>query len=476
MSNTILCKEGYLIPKIDKYTEIIKTAMKELTVEPYVFMKKKQDIQFKIYQENDEYISVPKYYGLEKFGKPDLNKEINGETINITFKGELRSKQKEIIDSILPHLNTQDGGVLCLPCAAGKTVLALYLISLLKVKTLVIVHKTFLLNQWKDRASEFTDAKIGIIQQNKIDIDGKDIVIGMLQSIAKDKYESSMFKDFGLVIFDEAHHAPSEYFSKALPIIAAKKMIGLSATPKRVDGLEKILYWYFNKIMYKLNVESNNNVLVNIINYNIQHEKFKEFYMYSGEVNRAKMITKIGTIGRRNKFIVSMIENVLKEEGRKVLILSDRLEHLKLLKNRLDELNCTTSDFYIGGKSQKLLDIAKTAQVIFASYGMASEGLDIPELNTLFMVSSRKEVEQSVGRVVRKINPNIRPMVFDFTDQLPSFINQGRHRQRLFKKQGFEIKIIQVENNKIINETQTVDICENVELDETTQTTLDFID
>ena len=97
MSNTILCKEGYLIPKIDKYADNIKIAIKELTVEPYVFMKKKQDMQFKIYQENDEYISVPKYYGLEKFGKPDLNKEIDGETTNIEFKGELRTKQKDSV-------------------------------------------------------------------------------------------------------------------------------------------------------------------------------------------------------------------------------------------------------------------------------------------------------------------------------------------------------------------------------------------
>jgi superfamily II DNA or RNA helicase len=85
---------------------------------------------------------------------------------------------------------------------------------------------------------------------------------------------------------------------------------------------------------------------------------------------------------------------------------------------------------------------------------MAAEGLDIPELNTLFMVTSRKEVEQAVGRVVRKIDPNIRPMIWDFTDQLPSFINQGRHRRRLYKKMGFEVKVIEVMNNEIIREIE----------------------
>ena len=94
--------------------------------------------------------------------------------------------------------------------------MGLYLACHYKVKTLIIVHKTFLLNQWIERIEQFTDAKIGIIQQNKIDVEDKDIVVGMLQSIAKDKYDSDIFQDFGMVIFDEAHHAPSEYFSKAL--------------------------------------------------------------------------------------------------------------------------------------------------------------------------------------------------------------------------------------------------------------------
>jgi len=457
MEKTILCKEGYLIPKTDKFKNQIEIVKKELTVEPYnpcSFVKNAQPVRFSVYQENDQYLSVPKYYGLKKFGIPDSNKEIKGEKAKFKFVGKLRPKQIEIVDKVLPHLKSNDGGVLCLPCAAGKTVLALYLAAQFKVKTLVIVHKTFLLNQWKERAEEFTNASVGIIQQNKIDIEGKSVVIGMLQSIAKDKYDEEIFRDFGLVIFDEAHHAPSEYFSKALPIIASKITIGLSATPKRADRMEKILYWYFGDIMYKSEVEENSKVLVNIINYDIEHEKFKEFLMYTGDVNRPKTINKITSIGRRNKFIIDTIEEVLQEPGRKILVLSDRLEHLKLLKKRLDERAIASTDFYIGGMKQKALDIAKNAQVIFASYGMAAEGLDIPELNTLFMVTSRKEVEQAVGRVVRKINPNIRPMIYDFTDQLPSFINQGRHRKRLYKKMGFEIMITQVKNNEIIEQIE----------------------
>ena len=98
---------------------------------------------------------------------------------------------------------------------------------------------------------------------------------------------------------------------------------------------------------------------------------------------------------------------------------------------------------------QKDLKNAELAQVIFASYTMASEALDIPDLNTLFMVTSRSKVEQSIGRIIRKININIRPMVFDFTDQLPVFKNQGYQRKKLYRKMGFEIKIYNVINNEI---------------------------
>ena len=478
MNNTILTKEGYLIPKIDKFNKQIELAKKELTVEPYKmtpFVTKEKPESFKVYQENNDYISIPKHYGIKKFGKPDINKEINGLKINIKFNGELRSKQKEIVDKVIPHINTNDGGVLCLPCAAGKTVLSLYLASIFQVKTLVIVHKTFLLNQWKERAEQFTNAKIGIIQQNKIEIDNKDIVIGMLQSIAKDKYDSTIFNDFGMVIFDEAHHAPSQYFSKALPIIASKITIGLSATPKRSDKLEKILYWYFGDIMYKSPVEENSKVLVNIINYNLSHEKFKEYKLYNGEINRAKTINKITTIGRRNKFIIDVMEEIIQEPNRKILVLSDRIEHLQTLKNRLDIRELTTSDYYIGGMKQTALKNAENAQVIFASYGMASEALDIPDLNTLFMVTSRREVEQAVGRVIRKIVPGIRPTIYDFTDQLPSFVRQGYNRRKLYRKLGFELKIIEVNENEIIREIElndSNDISKNVEINDK----CDFID
>lgn len=360
-----------------------------------------------------------------------------------------------------------------------NTVIALNIASLFQVKTLIVVHKGFLLNQWKERIEQFTDSPIGIIQQNKIDIDGKHFVIGMLQSIAKDKYDSDIFADFGLVIFDEAHHAPSKYFSRALPLINCKKTLALSATPKRSDKLEKVLHWYFGPIIYQYNLEENKTVLTRIYKYNLIHQKFVEKKQrFTGEVNRPGTITNLITIGRRNRFIIDLVEELLTEEGRKFIILSERVEHLELLKKRLDDRNLCTSGFYIGGMKQKKLDETSQCQIIFGTFQMASEALDIKGLNTLIMATPRREIEQTIGRITRDPNSKIRPVVIDVLDNLESFIRQGYYRRNFYRKNGYQIMFAEVEDNNIIKENDITivhDVCETT-VSKINNEDIDFID
>ena len=360
-----------------------------------------------------------------------------------------------------------------------NTVIALNIASLFQVKTLIVVHKGFLLNQWKERIEQFTDSPIGIIQQNKVDIDGKHFVIGMLQSIAKDKYDSDIFADFGLVIFDEAHHAPSKYFSRALPLINCKKTLALSATPKRSDKLEKVLHWYFGPIIYQYNLEENKTVLTRIYKYNLIHEKFVEKKQrFTGEVNRPGTITNLVTIGRRNRFIIDLVEELLTEEGRKFIILSERVEHLELLKKRLDDRNLCTSGFYIGGMKQKKLDETSQCQIIFGTFQMASEALDIKGLNTLIMATPRREIEQTIGRITRDPNSKIRPVVIDVLDNLESFIRQGYYRRNFYRKNGYQIMFAEVEDNNIIKENDITivhDVCETT-VSKVNNEDIDFID
>ena len=477
----MLTKKGYIIKKTENNKKLIDDLKKELHVKPFqtftIGNKDNQVEGFDVFTEDNESICIPKFYALNKFGKPDIDETICGQQVKINFKGEMRQKQLDIMKIVLDTLDKKDGGLLSLGCGSGKTVMALYTACQLGLKTLVIVHKSFLLNQWKERAAEFTDAKIGIIQQNKVDVEDKQIVIGMLQSIAKDKYSTDIFKDFGLVIFDEAHHAPSQYFSRALPIISCKKTLALSATPNRSDKLEKVLYWYFGDIMYKAPAEAINNLLVKAYKYNCNDSHFKEYKMYTGDVNRPKTLTKITEIEERNKFIIILIKEILEEEGRKLIILSDRLEHLNIIKDSVDLLGITTTSYYIGGMKEKKLNEASKAQVIFSTYSMSAEGLDIPELNTLLLLTPRKEVEQIVGRITRKKDHPVIPTVIDIIDQLPSFSRQFNSRKKFYESKDFVIKLYDVEGHEIIKEYDykktkkiTTNSNKNVEPD------IDFID
>ena len=357
-----------------------------------------------------------------------------------------------------------------------NTVLSLYIASLYGVKTLVMTHKSFLLNQWKSRAEEFTNADIGILQQNKIDVKDKQIVIGMLQSIAKDKYDPELFKDFGLVIFDEAHHAPSKYFSRALPIINCKRTLALSATPNRSDKLEKVLYWYFGDILYKQPTEKLNTVLIKMIKFDSQDKNFKEYRTnYGKDINRPKTINKITEIHSRNKLIIKIIKEFVEEEGRKLLILSDRIDHLNVLHDSVNLLKITTCSYYIGGMKQKDLDKSIDAQVIFASFSMAQEALDIPELNTLLMVTPRKEVEQAIGRITRRKDHPVQPTVIDIIDQLPSFDRQSKHRKKFYTSKDFTMKLFEAVEDDIVNEINLCNIKEYKKTDLIVED-LDFID
>ena len=470
---SILCNRGYIINKEYYDKEIIKNIKKELNVIPFSINKNYYNKGFKIYLENSKQLCIPKYYGINKLGNPEINDISEGISINSKFNGELRDYQKKILDIFLKKLKIKKGGILSIPPGKGKTVLGIYLASILKKKTLVIVHKTFLLNQWKKRIKEYMPtAKIGIIQQNKINIDDCDIVIGMLQSISMKDYDIEVFEDFGFVIIDEVHHLGAETFSKALQKINTEYMIGLSATPKREDKLEKVIYWYIGDILYHENPTINQNIRVNICNFDINHKLFCEVINpRTSQAQMSSMTTNLTNINERSDTIIkSIIKIKLEEPLRKILILSDRLDHLDYMKNIIDNNTNITTSKYIGGMKETELDEAEKADIIFSTYQMSSEGLDIPALNTIVLSTSRKNVEQSVGRILRKQSGYIvTPLIIDIIDNIKQYKNQGNCRKRFYKKITNEknIKYFKNINNKfILDKSKIKDIKEVIFLDD----------
>ena len=227
----MLTLQGYKIAKKD--VPNLQTLRGLLTVKPYipsVFVKPQYVTKYPVYVETSEDIYVPKHYGIETYGpyKSSIRDVETTDSKYWEFSGSLRPIQQEVVNSFLTP-QPRDG-ILSLQTGGGKTVCGLYIASKLRFPTIILVHNTFLRDQWIDRIKAFLPkARIGSVQGDKIDIENKDLVVAMLQSVSLKQYESNLFKNMGLLIVDECHHIASEAFSKAIPKLTCKHMLGLSA-------------------------------------------------------------------------------------------------------------------------------------------------------------------------------------------------------------------------------------------------------
>lgn len=445
---TFLTNRGYAILK--KNNENAVAFLKNvLTVSPKINPSTmNKQTSFCVYRESEEKLYIPKFYGLQNYGIPSINKINDGLTVTrLDFNGEIREKQKEPVRCFLEAINDPKklGGIISLPCGYGKTIIALYLASVIKKKTLVVCHKDFLGNQWKDRIAEFLpNAKIGLIKQSKIDIDDKDIVIASLQSIAMRDYDNSIFKDFGFVIFDEAHHLSAEVFSQCLPKTTCKRMLGLSATLKRKDGLTKVFEWYLGEAVYEVKRDDNDLKVIIKRYYDPCEEYSKEERMgWSGKLNFAKMINNICDFPPRNYMIADLIKDILKNEPqRQILVLSERRNQLTILENILKMQHITDVGFYVGGMKQLELDKSAEKQILLGTFQLAQEGMDVPTLNTLILASPVSSIEQAIGRIQRqqKSARVYTPLVIDILDEFSIFEGQGKKRRAFYLKNKYDIK------------------------------------
>ena len=439
---TKLSNDGYKIIKKEYETKRIKEIKDELTVKPFTYNKSQMNDsnRFTVYLESPKKLYLPRFYGIQKFGEPLLNQISEGETIDLRFKGSLREEQQPIEDIYLKNAYEKGGGIISIRCGGGKTVLALHIISVLKKKTIVIVHKDFLMTQWRDRILEFLpDAKIGKIQQNTVDIEDKDIVLAMVQSLSMKEYDDNTFESFGLAIFDECHHLGAEVFSKSMRKVASKYMLGLSATPKRKDGLSKVFEWFMGDVVYLQKEKNKDYAEVQLIECNFDDIKYnKEETNFRKEPCMPKMINNICEYYPRTELIVKLTEKYYREK-RSILILSDRRGHLDELSNMIKQF-CSTG-FYVGGMKPDQLRESQEKDVILATYSMASEGMDIPKLNTVILASPKSDVEQSVGRVFRQkaCDRIFHPLIIDIQDMFSMFQKQCGKRITFYHKSNFTL-------------------------------------
>ena len=469
-ANTYLGNRGYCIYKnsLSEKTKILIRS--KLLAKPHILNSPVEATSFPIYLESANKLYVPRYFGIKYFGYPKDFKLKLGKEIDLKFTGELRDYQIDIVDTYLKYIDYQNiksllqgkgGASIEVGCGRGKTVMALKIIEVLKKKTRIIVHKEFLKNQWIERIKEFLpDAKIGTIQGQVIDVEDKDIVIVMLQSLSQKDYPVETFDEFGFTIIDECHHISSEVFSKALQKKNTPYSLALSATMDRKDGLSWVFKQFLGEIVYKEKRSCEHNVLVKAIEFRVENDdEYNDVEIdYRGNVKYSTMISKLCNYNSRSEFIIHVIAQELKINNNQQIIL---LSHNKSLLNYINKgiiyRNVCSVGFYIGGMKEKDLKLSESKQLILATYAMAAEALDIKTLTTLFLASPKTDIVQATGRILRVKHEQ--PLIIDLVDSHEPFLKQFEKRKKFYYENKY--KIITTSNDLYL--TQKSEQCQKSE-------------
>lgn len=454
-----LNSRGYVVLKSQFTPKQIDAIKNDLTISPienHVVINNKYK-KIMVFKENEKKMYLPRFYGIQKFGLPCKIELAEGDTIHVPFTKELREYQKEIVNIYLSHVIERGGGgggILEVPCGRGKTIMALNILSRLQKKTLIIVHKEFLLNQWVDRINEFIpNARVGRIQGKTFDIENKDIVIGMIQTIYDRPYPDNTFASFGLTILDEVHRAGSEEFSKTLLKIVTPYMLGISATVDRKDGLTELLYMFIGPKIYSEDRNEKDGVEVRACQYTHPHEDYtKELFDHRGNIQYSSMINIISDFVPRRQFLLQVLHDLIKENDEKqIMVLSHKRDLLTYLETEINRSSFATCGQYVGGMKQHALNESESKQIVLATYSMAAEALDIKTLNTLVMVSPKTDIVQSVGRILRTSGNG--KIIVDIVDSHDVFKNQWKKRQTFYRKSEYTIKTVTSDDYRDMNET-----------------------
>lgn len=459
---TYLSKLGYVLNKSEFDKETIRQVKRELVAKPIQDDKfYTTNAEFPVYKETLTKLFIPVQYGISKFGVP-TNKSITYKGKNIPedlcmFNGTLLPEQEEPYTVL--YEKTQEsiptGGVMCLSTGSGKTFLAIKLITEVKRKTLVVVNKISLLEQWTQEINKFApNLRVGKVQGQNIDIVEKDVIIGMLQSITKD-LPNKMFDDISMMIIDEAHNVSSRVFSKILFKACCPVMIGLSATPNRADGLDYVLYWHIGSLIYKSKNVKRKGKDPEIRTITLDSTEYKDIsivHPYSGrkQLQFTSMLSDLIKMPKRNKLIIEIIKTLFENVSkRKVLLLTERRTHAEELYNLLKEARVNFSfGLFLGGMKIDVLNENRKSDLIIATIAAFSEGVSEKDLNTLILTTPKKfighiknssknesgKMEQIVGRIFRKEHTDIHPLIIDIFDNFSVYKTHGKQRQMFYKQ------------------------------------------
>lgn len=379
----------------------------------------------------------------------------------------LKPAQCEVLSEVFSYTGITSG-CLALHTGFGKTVVAMELIARFGVRVLWLSHTTQLLKQSADRARTILGATVGSLTDTDFGGDA-DIVTCTIQSLLRRDFPPEVLSSFGLLVVDEVHHMSAPSFSQALHKVGGiPRMIGLSATLERKDGLEKVFQWTIGQILSVRTLE------VKVVPKVLVFQKGWEVEIKlgrGGDPIFAQAITDMARLEDYNQTICKVLKSVFAAENveqrplRKVLVLTDRKEHVLILHAMLTadvEVSQIVGTLH-GDMSEKAIEEVfesdENIQILLGTYGICGEGFDWPGLNGVVMATPRNDIRQAVGRVLGERVGALRPLIVDIRNTMGIFYNQGRERVKFYKDSGFDVEIKKVTPS--VFEVEAVEIVED---------------
>ena len=344
-------------------------------------------------------------------------------------------------------------GILQAPAGSGKTQMGLNLIASLGKPALWITHTKDLLNQSRERAEKYWNPELlGTITEGKVDI-GSHVTFATVQTLAR--LDLSAYSDtWDVVIVDECHRVAGSptsitMFYRVLNSLTARYKYGLSATVHRADGLIRCCYAMLGR---EVAIVPKSAVKTTVMPVRIRPKKTgvlisQECLQTDGMINHAKLISYLtGNLDRNMQILADIIsEGTLNHS---CLILSERVKHLQFLQSILPYDLLSQSAMIDGtmtskkekAKREAALEDMRTGKkkILFATYALAKEGLDIPRLDRLFLVTPQKDyavVTQSIGRIARRFDGKETAVAYDYVDSIQSLVRAYKRRCTTYRKQ-----------------------------------------
>ena len=346
------------------------------------------------------------------------------------FKFELRDSQKKVFDEI------EDNAIINAWVSWGKTFTGLAIAGKLGQKTLVVTHTVPLRNQWAKEVEKVYGFKPGIIGSGQFDLDSP-IVIGNTQTLYRNV--EKIRKQFGTIILDEMHHVSSPTFSKILDTNYCRYKIGLSGTIERKDGKHVVFRDYFGNTLFKPPKENYMTPTVHLVPSEIR-------FMDGAKIPWANRVTKLAN-DEEYRHTISMLAAAYAARGHKVLVVSDRVAFLKACAELSgDKAICVTGEVAHEDR-EGLVDqiLYGDANILYGTQAIFSEGISVDTLSCLILatpVNNEPLLTQLVGRVIRKKEGKISPVIIDIHLKGNTARKQASNRVGFYMKQGWDMKYL----------------------------------